>query len=185
MITFLLSIESPEDKSKFERLYLLYRNKMYYVAYDILKNSQLAENIVHDAFVVLIDHLDKIEEVESAKTWGYLNAIVKSRAYNYYKREKKMSYYGDVSEELFIDRDEPLDILINQDIIKELKNIIKGLPSPYKEVLYLQYYNELTGEEIAVIMGKTPENVRQIVKRAKQKIKLQLKERGYYGGNDR
>lgn len=40
---FLLLLDSDEDKSKFERLYISYRDLMYYVAYKILRDVQQAE----------------------------------------------------------------------------------------------------------------------------------------------
>lgn len=46
MIVYLSMIETPEDRSKFERLYMEYRDLMYHVAFKILQNEQDAEDTV-------------------------------------------------------------------------------------------------------------------------------------------
>ena len=51
MLIYLQMIESPEDQSKFEEIYLKYKQTMYAVAYDILHNPQDAEDAVHHAFL--------------------------------------------------------------------------------------------------------------------------------------
>lgn len=49
MLIYLMMIESPEDQSKFEKVYLTYKGLMYHVAYKILNNEQDAEDAVHSA----------------------------------------------------------------------------------------------------------------------------------------
>lgn len=49
LMLYLSLIETPEDKSKFEKIYTNYEKKMYAVSYKI-KNVEDAEDIVHDMF---------------------------------------------------------------------------------------------------------------------------------------
>ena len=70
--------------------------------------------------------------------------------------------------------------MVKKEQIQILAMILEQLPYPYKEVIYLQYYNELSGEEIGKVIGKSPENVRKISQRAKKMMKDQLKKRGVY-----
>lgn len=51
MIVYLQMIDTPEDRSKFEQIYLEYRGLMFHVANEILHNEQDAEDTVHQAFV--------------------------------------------------------------------------------------------------------------------------------------
>lgn len=52
MLMYLQMIETDEDKSKFEELYLAYRGLMYHVAYKHLYNEQDVEDTVYHAFVI-------------------------------------------------------------------------------------------------------------------------------------
>ena len=47
------SIESEEERSKFEQLYFQYRGLMYHVAMRILNNPHSAEDVVHQAFLFI------------------------------------------------------------------------------------------------------------------------------------
>ena len=56
MLEYLATMETADDRTRFEALYLAYRGLMYHVAYHILKNPQDAEDAVHQSFVKLADY---------------------------------------------------------------------------------------------------------------------------------
>ena len=60
MLIYLAAISSDEDKSKFELIYRQYCNLMYYAANQILHNSSDAEDVVHQAFLKIVEILDTI-----------------------------------------------------------------------------------------------------------------------------
>ena len=49
MLEYLATMETADDRTRFESLYLAYRGLMYHVAYHILKNPQDAEDAVHQS----------------------------------------------------------------------------------------------------------------------------------------
>lgn len=78
MIIYLQMIESDEDKSKFEQLYIMYKGLMFHVAMKILKNEFDAEDAVHQAFLSLIENLKKISDVKCPKTRAYIVIITEA-----------------------------------------------------------------------------------------------------------
>ena len=62
MLEYLATMETADDRTRFESLYLAYRGLMYHVAYHILKNPQDAEDAVHQSFVKLAEHMATIPE---------------------------------------------------------------------------------------------------------------------------
>lgn len=60
MLIYLQMLETPEEKSLFEQIYLEYRGLMYHVAYEILHNEQDAEDAVHQAFIKIAENIKKI-----------------------------------------------------------------------------------------------------------------------------
>lgn len=54
-------VENEKDLSKFQRIYDQYKNMMYWVAYDITKNTHDAEDVVQLSLIKLIDILYRIE----------------------------------------------------------------------------------------------------------------------------
>lgn len=68
MFLYLAMIDSDADKSKFEILYSEYKNLMYYTANRILRNSRDTEDVVHQAFLKVIEILDTISSPRCHKT---------------------------------------------------------------------------------------------------------------------
>ncbi len=75
MLLFLTMIDSDEDKSKFEVIYENYRNLMFFVAKKILYSDSDAEDAVQDAFIRIINNLDKIEDPKCHKTSLWINCL--------------------------------------------------------------------------------------------------------------
>lgn len=88
MFFYLALIEDESDKDKFERLYLNYRQTMFYAANRILHDTHLAEDAVHQAFLRVIDHLDKINENDGHKTRAFLVVIVEHLSIDLYRKRK-------------------------------------------------------------------------------------------------
>ena len=61
LIYYLQMLDTPEEKVKFEQIYLKYRGLMYQVADGILHNRQDAEDAVHNAFLRVIKHFKKFQ----------------------------------------------------------------------------------------------------------------------------
>lgn len=178
MLVYLEMLETPEEKLKFEQLYFLYRDKMYAVAFKILHNENDAEDIVHESFKTIIENFEKINDISCHKTWNYIVTIVKNKSFTLYQKKKhhETSSYEDWTEvEMNFT---PEEVTEKREVAEILAELICSLPFSYKEVLYLQYYNALSGEEIAKFIDKTPAHVRKISQRAKAMLKEELLKRG-------
>ncbi|MFR2290204.1 MAG: RNA polymerase sigma factor, partial [Butyricicoccus sp.] len=75
MFLYLAMIDLDTNKSKFEILYSEYKNLMYYTANRILRNSSDAEDVVHQAFLKVIEILDTISSPRCHKTRALLVTI--------------------------------------------------------------------------------------------------------------
>lgn len=80
MFLYLAMIDSDADKSKFEILYSEYKNLMYYTANRILRNSSDAEDVVHQAFLKVIEILNTISSPRCHKTRALLVTITEHKA---------------------------------------------------------------------------------------------------------
>lgn len=104
---------------------------------------------------------------------------------------RKQKYYKYADDKENFNVEESLDAKENifknhleeEIIIREkqelLIKLIMNLKYPYKEVLYLQYYNELGSKEIGEILSIKPDNVRKIASRARKILKEKMIEMGY------
>lgn len=80
MLIYLQMLETPEEKSLFEQIYLEYCGLMFHVAYEILHNEQDAEDAVHQAFVKIAENIKKIDAPVCPKTHSYVVTIVEHQA---------------------------------------------------------------------------------------------------------
>ena len=80
MLIYLVLIDSDEDRSKFEVIYTEYKNLMFYIANRILGDNKDSEDVVHDAFLKIIEIIDKIEVAKCPKTRNLVVIIVERMA---------------------------------------------------------------------------------------------------------
>ena len=166
MLIYLQMIETPEERSKFESIYLLYRNTMYAVAYRILQNPQDAEDAVHHAFLKILENFSKISEVDCPKTKGYIVTIVENRAIDIYRRKKAHPAVPYNEETVGLSVDYAGDNVLAGCILK--------LPAQQRHILILKYHHGYESKEIAKMLGITYANALKIEQRAKQTLKAML-----------
>ena len=170
MIVYLSMIDTPEDRSKFERLYMEYRDLMYHVAFKYLHNEQDAEDAVHQAFVKIAEKIDKVDGTICARTQGYVITIVENKAIDMYRYKEKHK-----TLEL---REDDEGIVIEYSGTNRLTECMAKLPVKYRTVLLLRHYHGLSPSEIAKKMGLSEANVKKIDHRAKQKLRTLCEKEG-------
>lgn len=170
MLIYLQSIADPQDRNKFEQLYIQYKQLMFCVANSILRNEYDAEDAVHQAFLAIVKNLDKISDLECTKTKTYLVTIVENCAIDIYRVKKRKA-----------------TVPLNEDIVglefegphtNALAEAIAKLPVRYRHVILLKYDCGYSYSEIAEILGLSYEGVHSLDQRAKRKLKKVLEEAG-------
>ncbi|ADY55754.1 RNA polymerase, sigma-24 subunit, ECF subfamily [Syntrophobotulus glycolicus DSM 8271] len=174
MLIYLALIETEEEKRKFERLYLEYKQTMYYAAYRILKNVHNSEDAVHQAFLRVISNLDKINEADCHKTQAFLVVITEHIAIDIYRKQKRENTLSYDELEIYI---ADMSSQSNEDT-NDVINAIAKLSVNYSTVLRLKFSQGYTDTEIAQILDITEENVRQRISRAKKKLSQLLEKEG-------
>ena len=159
MLIYLSMIESEDDRSKFEKTYERYRGLMFYTAMRILSHQQDAEDAVHQAFVSIIENLDKISEPECPKTRAYVVIITERKALDLARRKSKISQL-EFDESMFGTETPPLET-------NELAEAILRLPTTYREIILLRYHYDYSTKEIAKMLGMTGSATQKALCRAK------------------
>lgn len=73
-------IENAADRKKFEEIYLKFHRLMFCVSFEVLRNKQAAEDVVHQAFVHIAENINKIDVDKSCDLEHYLVALSKEKA---------------------------------------------------------------------------------------------------------
>ena len=163
MMIYLQMIDTPEDRSKFEFLYMEYRGLMFHVANKILHNEQDAEDTVHQAFLKVAENIEKIGDPKCPKTQGYIVTIAENKAIDLYRRRQKRQGV------------ELSDDLPGVTAIYEGENTLAAcilkLPARYREVILLRYYQGYSVKEVAAILGLSLSAASKLNQRAKNRLR--------------
>ena len=143
---------------------------MFSVANRILKNEYDAEDAVHQAFVSIIDNLNKIGAVDCPETRSYVVIITENKAIDIIRSRKHLA-----GEELN-DAIHGIEIPLPGD--NGLADAMAKLPARYREVLLLRFDNGYNTKELAKMLGMTQGSVQKLIWRAKDALKKQLEKDG-------
>lgn len=166
MLIYLQMIESEEDKTRFEALYDRYRCLMFSAANRILNNPTDAEDAVHQAFVSIIENLDRIREVDCPQTRSYVVIITEHKAIDQIRARRH------IAEEAEIDALAGLEIPLPGD--GGLADAMAKLPARYREVLLLRFDNGYSTREIAKMLDMKEDSARKLIWRSKEALRKRL-----------
>ena len=171
MLLLMSMLDSEEDRSKAEIIYRTYRNLLFNVANRILKNETDAEDAVQNAFIRIMENINKISEPECHKTKCWCVLIVKRVALNMIRKRagEKSECGSELIEKTYEDPGATAQLEAVEEHI-DLEAALRELPDRYREVLLLRFHEDLSFQKIAVIMGITEANARQLVSRAYKKL---------------
>lgn len=170
MLVYTQMIDCPEDKTKFEQLYLTYRGLMYNVAFQILHNEHDAEDAVHQAFLSMLKNVGKISQVNCPKTRGYAVIIVERKSIDIIRGRRTLSE-GEFDESLF-----GFSFPLPGD--GGLSDAIARLPAQYREVLLLRHAHGYDTREVAELLDVSYEAARKLLYRSKTALKILLEKEG-------
>ena len=175
MLALIMMIENEGDRCKAAELYRRFGRMMLSVARAILGDAGLSEDAVSEAFIRIIENLDKIDLDDCYKTRGFVVVIVRNTAFNILKKQKRDKTvpfedyidYSDCAEPVFED-------VTIREACARIAKAVTGLHQNYADILYLKCELGYSNEEISRILGITPENARVRLSRARQALKNQL-----------
>lgn len=164
MMIYLSTIESPEEKIKFEELYDKYRGFMLKIASHILRGEQDAEDAVHNAFMSLAKNMKLVPELDSLKLRGFLYIVTENKAIDILRERKRREL------EESLDEGHPFYAPLD-DEEQDLAWCIAQMPPRYQEVILLKYSHGYTTREIASILGVSFGAASKLNQRAKARLK--------------
>lgn len=180
MIQFYLQlIEAETDQEKFEKLYYKYRRLMRKIAYDLLQDTHLSEDAVHDAFLRIIKNFHKIGEIDCPETKAFVVIIVRNVALNSIKKDKCRPLIQEIhnaySEENEQETDgmhwenlsSGIDETADEILRREIFDAVQSLPDWAADVLTLSAVYGCSSKEIATIEGISYETARKRLQRAR------------------
>ena len=171
MMIYLQTLETSEEKTRFEELVHTYKNLMFYVANQILNNDHDAEDAVQQAFFAILKNFEKISEIKCPQTRSFVVTVVERKAIDLYRLKNRSTAISFDEEYINVPDQADVDAV---SIRTDLARVMALLPTRYRELLLLKYDNGYSEQEIAVMCSMTPANVKKTIHRAKKKLEALL-----------
>ncbi len=161
------------DKSCFEGLFDLYKEKALRTAYLITKNRALADDIVQEAFILCYFKIAELKDPKSFKTWFF--KILTRLAWKLSAKEKISVPVENIFE--FAETEESPLIegkMIEKEESEYLMEAVEHLELKKKITVLLYYFNDFSVSEIAQIMGCFEGTVKSRLHAARQNLKKSI-----------
>lgn len=161
------------SNQKMQEIVENYSDEILRMSYLYLNNLDAAYEVVQNVFIKVYLHYWQFNGRSSERTWIFRIAINECKNYLKSAWKTKVILSDNLSKETY---EQEYDSSSND----ELMSIIQALPSKYKEVVLLYYYNELKIREISKVLHLSQSTVGSRLIKARELLKKEMRERNVY-----
>lgn len=141
----------------FEQLMARHKNRVYTKIYLMVKDREITEDIFQDCFIKVINTLRKGKYNDEGKFLPWVLRIAHNLVIDYFRKGKKMpTVRSDENYDVFstIKHDDLHieDQIVKDQIMGDVKKLIKELPQDQKEVVLMRIYYKMSFKEISVTL---------------------------------
>lgn len=163
------------DGGALEELVKLHGDALTRFAYCIVKDDAAAEDVTADTFAALIVKRKKFRE--DAKFRTYLYAIARNRCIDYLRKHGKNRPLSGL-ENVLAGAEGDAGVFARERSALLYASMQK-LPAPYREVLYLQYFDGFAPRQISRVLKKSEKQVYNLLARARSALRRILIKEGF------
>ena len=153
-----------------DEVYQKYAKTVYKYLLSLIRDHDAAEEPTQETFYQAIRSIERFDGSCQVSTW--LCAIAKNQLRSYQRKHPPMELLEDHDQVMESAESSALEALGRVEFMKRLHSC----PEPFREILYLRIFGELSFKEIGEIMGKTENWARVTFYRGKEKLRKDLVE---------
>lgn len=178
MLAAISAVEDDDERRIVGQWYKKYYGFLYRKAYSIVKKSDLAEDMVNEAFIKIIKNFKTIVKLNANKRTAYFAGTIKSVALDYIR--KKQTEIGTLDEdfetvmEYNVVQDNkiktPEQLFITKENLEVVTKAMEKLNEKEAMLIIEKYYFEKTDKEIGELLGIKHKHVHVYVKRVCKKL---------------
>lgn len=170
-----------DKESIFHRLYDEYHQDVFQFLIYMVKNRSVAEDLSHEVYVRVLKSYDSFQGNSSEKTW--LFSIAKNVAIDYFRkmavREKHhFNAFQWEQEQLISTAKSPEQFMELSEDLRTLLQALELCTGDQKMVIVMRFFQELSIQETADILGWTEGKVKTTQHRAIRALRERLNKDG-------
>lgn len=166
------------ESKRFSQRVMPHSRRLYAVAFRFLERQDEAEDLLQDVMLKLWQMREKLPPDDHLLP--FMLTMTRNLCIDRLRARQKNSDNLDLVDNL-----ESIDNigisperLEHRERLQHLLLLIKQLPPDQARVLRLQAIDDLTTEQISTLLNITPENVRQLLSRARRKLREMAQKQG-------
>lgn len=140
----------------------------YRLAYQYVRDRDLAMDLVQDAVVKALQHGDSLREPQAVRSWFY--RILVRECLSFLRREHRVIYLAEPPDQIQESRERTVEDR------EALRQAMDQLPPKVKTVVLLRFYEEMQLSEIAEITGANLSTVKSRLYKGLKKLRESLQE---------
>ncbi|NPD46875.1 MULTISPECIES: RNA polymerase sigma factor [unclassified Lentimicrobium] len=141
-------------ESSLEKIILRHKDKLYAYIFTMVKCHQTTDDIFQDTFIKVINTLKMGTYNEEGKFIHWVTRIAHNLIIDHFRRNNRMPIQSqkddqDPFERIYLPSPSVEDLLIEEQIHKDVKALVEELPADQKEVLKMRHYMGMSFKDIA------------------------------------
>ena len=161
------------DERAFDEILTQYFDSLTFFINRYLHDVHASEDVAIDTLLQLIIHPNRYDFKTPLKSYLYM--IARSRALNELKRRRRHATVAlDEAAELSDDELSLADAVIADERRRVLHAAMARLNEPFRTVLHLIYFEEMSYEEAGRVMKKSRKQIDNLLYRAKAALRAEL-----------
>lgn len=144
------------------------KKQLYWLAYSYVKNEQDALDIVQDSIQKAMQNYQQLLNKEKLKSWFY--RIVINTSLDFLKKFRRVQVTDD--DTLLYLSSSTEDQYENLD----LAGALERLPTKYREIVILRYFEDLKIEEVAYILNENSNTIKTRLYKALKILRIDMEQ---------
>ena len=161
--------------ASYNQLVYRYKDRLFNYIYQFVHDRDLAEDLLQDTFLKLYTHKHSYKNLAKFSTWIYTIAGNFSKTELRKKKRRKTYSNSELAfqeTELIVPdiSNEPDKEILNSSLKADLRNCLSELPLDFKTIIILRDIQELSYDEISIIVELPLGTVKSRINRARLKL---------------
>ncbi|MBC8314045.1 MAG: sigma-70 family RNA polymerase sigma factor [Bacteroidales bacterium] len=143
-------------ESALEQLVRRHKNRVFAYILMIVKDKELAEDLFQDTFIKVINTIRLGHYKEEGKFIQWVMRIAHNLIIDYFRKAKRIPVIEnkdeyDIFDKIRLPVESVEEMMITEQIHKDVKRLIEYLPKEQKEVLVMRHYGDMSFKDIAEV----------------------------------
>ena len=172
---YLLERARAGDEDAFLSIYTRHRVSLFRFACRLGGDASAAEDIAHDCFLSLFKHPERFDARRGVSLRTYLFAAARNLSLKRFRRAAREPLIDEATgEQSAPEAEQPLSRMLAAELSAAVRGAVEALPTLQREVLILFEFENLSLQEIAVVVGAEVNTVKSRLARARAGVRRAL-----------